>query len=254
MTVLSNEDRICRAQEVIENDKHNLLCIQTELTDILAYMQDAPQQWRDYYHIVHDAREYIRSGVFSSMILDMCRSAPISPSEVQEERHRAWGKEISTCERSERPLTFRYDCWFDPHHHANTPLVAGVPANPTAAWKIHLAFPDDITELTRTPPLRLLVRMHFSVGAVLPKVYYEGDDRAKKDYQFVAGEQWRSPSDRHLTYMEKLGYLQKEVVDEVLFGLDAYNRFFDVYENRRPIVYEYTCLVDVPEIFYSMPH
>lgn len=131
---------LCRAQDVIIGDPYNLLAIQTGLTA----PPDDPELSADnrrFYNLIHSLQTWIRSPVLSSIILDMCRSAPLSYSEIEETKLASWGKEISVCERHERALNFDYECWFSQDAYSR-PLCAGTPPNPKMARRIHSALVD----------------------------------------------------------------------------------------------------------------
>jgi hypothetical protein len=118
-------------------DPHNLLCIQTGLTSPPGKQGNEPA-YNLYFKVAQNHRDWITSPIFSSIILDMCRSAPLPISAVKEQKLSSWGKEISTCEREDGDRHFDYTCWFDPHQH-NRPFMAGVPPNPSMAARIHRA-------------------------------------------------------------------------------------------------------------------
>jgi hypothetical protein len=128
---------LCRAQEVVFDDPYNLLAIQTGLTSSLDDRSLNAEEKR-YYHLVSSYQDLIRSTVFSSVVLDICRSAPLSSSEISEIKLASWGKEVAVCERQERDLHFNYDCWFSQDDYTK-PLISGVPANPKMACRIHSA-------------------------------------------------------------------------------------------------------------------
>lgn len=131
---------LCRAQEVVFNDPYNLLSIQTGLTSHPGDMELSPDE-RCFYNLVLSWRPWIRSPILSSIILDMCRSAPLGQSEIDDTKIASWGKEISVCERHERARNFSYDCWFSQDCYSR-PLCAGTPPNPKMARRIHSALID----------------------------------------------------------------------------------------------------------------
>jgi hypothetical protein len=127
---------LCRAQCVIFEEPFNLLCIQTKLTFPRAHTSD-PEFLR-YYDLATHYRDLIESPIFSSVLLDMCRSAPLSRSEINAAVLASWGKEISICESPDPPHRFRYDCWLDPRYF-NRPVLQGTTPNPQMARVIHHA-------------------------------------------------------------------------------------------------------------------
>lgn len=128
---------LCRAQEVVFGDPYNLLAIQTGLTSFPDDMGLSPSD-KQFYNLIVSLQPWIKSTIFSSIILDMCRSAPLGPSEIDDTKLASWGKEIAVCERHERALNFSYDCWFSQDCY-DRPLCAGTPPNPRMASKIHSA-------------------------------------------------------------------------------------------------------------------
>lgn len=126
---------LCRAQEVIVDDPFNLLAIQTGF-GILPNQYDSPQEQITLFNLATNYREYIKSPVMSSVILDICRSAPLSRPEVDEQKIASWGKEIGVCERPEDYLHFDYSCWFD-ETRFDRPIIVGTPPNPDMARRIH---------------------------------------------------------------------------------------------------------------------
>jgi len=131
---------LCRAQEVVFGDQYNLLAIQTGLTAL----PDDPELSTDerwFYNLVRSLQNWIRSPILSSIILDICRSAPPSQSEIDDTKLASWGKEIAVCERHQRSLNLSYDCWFSQDYY-NRPLCAGTPPNPKMARRIHSALLD----------------------------------------------------------------------------------------------------------------
>jgi len=128
---------LCRAQEVVSDDEFNLLAIQTDL-DVSLPGMEVDGELRRYRSFVHSFHDMITSPILSSIILDMCRSAPLPQSEVDESKLKSWGKEISICESEEGLLHFDYSCWLDPRCFGR-PLIAGTPPNPVMAEEIHNA-------------------------------------------------------------------------------------------------------------------
>jgi hypothetical protein len=131
---------LCRAQEVVIDDPFNLLAIQTGFGH-LPDQYESDQDQKQLFLLVTRYRHMIKSPILSSIILDICRSAPLSVQAVKEQKLASWGKEIAVCERSERALHFDYSCWFD-ESCRNRPLVAGTPANPSMAYRIARALSE----------------------------------------------------------------------------------------------------------------
>lgn len=131
---------LCRAREVIFGDPYNLLAIQTGLT---AQPDDIglSEEERRYYHLAFQYRDWIRSAVFSSIALDICRSAPLQHTDIIDAKWASWGKEVAVCERHERSLNFNYDCWFSQESFGK-PLCFGTPANMKMARRINAALVD----------------------------------------------------------------------------------------------------------------
>lgn len=125
---------LCRAQEVIIDDSYNLLCIQTNLTQTSFKMSDT--SYARFFNFVVHHKDLITSPIASSILLDICRSAPMGRLDIKDAKLASWAKEISICESPDVFPRFRYDCWFYPDCF-NIPLLADVPANPQMAKTIH---------------------------------------------------------------------------------------------------------------------
>lgn len=121
---------------MVVDRQFNLLCIQTNLTQPSLAMSDPT--YRRYFEFVTDHRDMIESPTLSSILLDMCRSAPIPKSEIEKAKLASWGKEVSICEARPPPAQFNYDCWFDPRLHSQ-PILPNTPPNPVMARTIHAA-------------------------------------------------------------------------------------------------------------------
>jgi hypothetical protein len=67
------------------------------------------------------------------------------------------------------------------------------------------------------------------------------------DHNYV-GAEFIGNSDRHLSYLRKLGYLEAEVEMEVLRDEEGYERLLNDYLNPRiaSVVYKYKCVREVP--------
>lgn len=109
------------------------------------------------------------------------------------------------------------------------------------------ALPDDPITLTTISPLHLLLRHHFSGVVTFPKAHEQNGLNESDDPLLVAGSEWDGPSTKHLRYLEVLGYVAKEEITEVLWGIAAWNRVLDVYSGKIVKEYSWTCLADVPE-------
>lgn len=126
---------LCRAQEVILHDPFNLLAIQTGFGSV-PDQYDTDCDYQEFLKLVTDHQSWIRSPIFSSIMLDMCRSTPLRVSEVKDQKLASWGKEIAICESGEGFLHLDYTCWFDPTE-CHRPIMAGVPPNPAMAFRIY---------------------------------------------------------------------------------------------------------------------
>jgi hypothetical protein len=113
--------------------------------------------------------------------------------------------------------------------------------------------PDASYALLSITPLDFLLRNHFSSGVVAPKIIMSSDSDEVEHPVLVSGGTWISCSTKKLRYLEVLEYVSKTMVNEVLWGLDAYQRLVDVYTNRGLELYEYLCIRDVPEFLESIP-
>ena len=94
--------------------------------------------YKRYLDFVLSNRDFIESPTMSSILLDMCRSAPMGSSDIKAAKLASWGKEISICESPDVVPKFDYDCWFYPDCF-DRPLLADVPSNPRMAMTIHQA-------------------------------------------------------------------------------------------------------------------
>jgi len=106
--------------------------------------------------------------------------------------------------------------------------------------------PDTPITLISISPLELLLHMHFTDGAVLPRIYRDETDDEFDHSLLVAGGVWNSPMSRYLKYLGVLEYVKSEEMEEVIWGIDAYNRLVDLYSGRLRRMYTFSCVVDVP--------
>jgi hypothetical protein len=106
--------------------------------------------------------------------------------------------------------------------------------------------PDDPIALIEISPLDNLLRHHFSGGAVLPKIYQDGDNDESQDPNLIAGNSWSGTLTQKLKYLEVLEYVVKTEMTEVFWGVEAYNRIVDMYYDLGSKVYEFECVADVP--------
>jgi hypothetical protein len=127
---------LCRAQAIVTLDPFNLLCIQTNL--VQSPVQHPDPSYTRYFNFVINHRDLIESPTLSSILLDMCRSAPMSKTDVKDAKLASWGKEISICESPDVGPHLRFRCWFDPNHF-NDQILPDVPPNPRMASIIHSA-------------------------------------------------------------------------------------------------------------------
>lgn len=124
---------LCRAQHVPGAGVISLLSKQTYLDP--ASLEHS-NEFVGYWRIVRDHKDWIEHHVMSSLVLDMCRSAPVSPSEIALAKIKSWGKEISILEGTERSRSMNFRVWFDPLWH-NEPFIPSVEPNPRMASFIH---------------------------------------------------------------------------------------------------------------------
>lgn len=80
--------------------------------------------------IVTEVEDYIREPLFTGIILDICRSAPMSREVINEAKLKSWGKEISVCEAQGLPHRFNFRVFFG---HPEESILPYVPPNPQMA-------------------------------------------------------------------------------------------------------------------------
>lgn len=90
-------------------------------------------------------------------------------------------------------------------------------------------------------PAQLLVDRHYD-GFIL--VHRRGDYREQP--KLDSGHSFMSNSTQWLSFMEKMGYYEKEFGEVFLQGVAGYNHLVRMYTEPTPIVYKYTCVRDVP--------
>jgi hypothetical protein len=115
------------------------------------------------------------------------------------------------------------------------------------------ALPGLSSDFYAHSPLDVLLRLHFSNGAILPKFLQIGEDDGSDNPELFSGGCWEGTVTRKLKYLSVLEYLVKEEITEVLWGADAYERLVDVYTASRPKVYSWTCICDVPAELAAIP-
>lgn len=166
---------LCRAQEVVINDSSNLLAIQTGLnTPPDTHIGDTYQLV--VYRIATYYRDWIVSPIFSSIILDMCRSCPLNHHQIEEQSLLSWGKEISVCERGDRGHHLDFSCWFDPSL-CGRPILPGTPPNPWAALRIHQALQSWKQAVSETLLYPRMSRKQISLATV-------------REWERITGRQW----------------------------------------------------------------
>lgn len=114
--------------------------------------------------------------IYSSLILDLAKSCPLSSTEIIKARDESWYKEIMLCEGPPRDRLFDYRCWFY-NEHRGTPLLPGQQPRPEMAdliranlqlWRTRmrnsLIFPRMSTKLMSRDTVRLYnLRSDFEV-------------------------------------------------------------------------------------------
>lgn len=80
-------------------------------------------------HIVSIFKDMITTALFSGLILDICRSAPLKTDQIKSEQIKAWGKEYSVCTRERLPHRINFDVLFreECRNESITPYVAPNP-------------------------------------------------------------------------------------------------------------------------------
>jgi hypothetical protein len=82
----------------------------------------------DPKHTFPQLQGWIAGPVTSSIILDLCRSLPVSNFEMDEARIKSWQKEAVKIEESERPCKINWEPIFDPSR-AHEPMLPFLPSN-----------------------------------------------------------------------------------------------------------------------------
>lgn len=113
------------------------------------------------------------------------------------------------------------------------------------------ALPEASNGFNETSPLKLLLQIHFSSGAILPKLDVDDVYKAPKELPEYQDSEWMSRSSQYLKYLETLEYVVKEKITEVVYGMDSYNRIVDVFERRYPQVYSYRIIRPIPGFLRS---
>lgn len=168
---------LCRAREVVTNNPFNLLAIQADTTSSSSDIT-LPDEHRAYIGFVVLNQDLIKSTIFSSIILDMCRSTPLRPDQIKEQKIASWGKEVSICESAESDLNFDFSCWFYEECH-DRPLVAGSSPNPRMAARIHKALCDWKEKCTKRIFYPRMSRKQVSAATV-------------REYENLFGRDWVS--------------------------------------------------------------
>jgi hypothetical protein len=103
-------------------------------------------------------------------------------------------------------------------------------------------------ELDNSDPLFVLLSYHYTGVVVLPRFETDYSDGRPLMY---AGEISCRNSSKHLSFLEKLGFLEKEKETIVLFGSEGFYEIYRSWDASRvgSVVYSYKVIKDVPYRF-----
>lgn len=110
----------------------------------------------------------------------------------------------------------------------------------------HEAFELSVQDYFMLDPLHRLVRNHYSGFAIVN--HKEELQDVELDTVRSAGQQWFSNGSRHLKLLEQLGYIEREAQTRSVEGLYGRDVLIKEYESEVPVVYQFTCIADVPDI------
>lgn len=94
-----------------------------------------------FLEFVSDFEDIVHSPVLSPILLDLCRTAPLSHREVREAKLAGWGKEISLMESNHPDFRVDWDVLFDEERH-NDSLLPELPPNPMMSRRSRIAFEE----------------------------------------------------------------------------------------------------------------
>lgn len=114
--------------------------------------------------------------------------------------------------------------------------------------------PTNPEDITNSSPLSVLLHHHFTDGVVLPKFQDIGEIDDSLDPCLNVGGTWVGSSTKKLRYLEVLGYVVREEMSEVLWGVEAYNRVVDVFAREGVKVYRYNVVRSIPDYLCDLPN
>jgi hypothetical protein len=126
---------LCRAQCVPELFATTPLAIQA-YGSLLTDIGKNTDHGRRFVALPSKIKDLVESPLYSGLILDICRSAPMERSMIMEQRMKSWGKEIAACEGVPLHTRINYRPFFD-EDAFNEPILPYLPPNPDMARHVH---------------------------------------------------------------------------------------------------------------------
>jgi hypothetical protein len=106
--------------------------------------------------------------------------------------------------------------------------------------------PEEPLQLTLISPIEALLQNHFCGFAVVPAIV-EVDEVDPSEYFHISyNDEWFGAKTKYLKHLEVLGYVVSEQVDELVYGIEAWNKLTDMYAGNLRVRYSFKCIRDVP--------
>jgi len=108
--------------------------------------------------------------------------------------------------------------------------------------------PQDARDLLRDP-LKYVIGLHWKGAAIVPKRLSDVDPSEVKSLDWSDQSSFLSTSTPYLSWMETLGYVASEQVDQLLFGDSGFDRLVKEYLVYSPRLYTYHIREEPPSNF-----
>jgi hypothetical protein len=101
-----------------------------------SYRPPFVRQIHELHYFLQQFQSKVEGPVSSSIILDICRSAPLFDLEILQAQVDGWNKEIACCEEKGQPPRVNWEVIFDPSRRFES-ILPGVPPNPSMAMALN---------------------------------------------------------------------------------------------------------------------
>lgn len=121
--------KCCQAQTVPHRNAKTVL--HRIISEVPPYQPPGYFKMMPVLDFANEIKDQLEGRVSSTIILDICRSAPVHIPHIQEARFKSWNKEILCCETEGRAPRIDWSVVFE---GSNRPLLPGVSSNPAMAF------------------------------------------------------------------------------------------------------------------------